>query len=61
MFSHRETLLTMAQAAGHPEHMPALQLCLSEERGMAAFIAENHRGTGLRFRQLRSKAHRSKR
>lgn len=56
-----ETLITMAQAAGHPEHMPTLQLCLSEERGMAAFIAENLRGTGLRFMQLRSEGHQSKR
>ncbi len=56
-----ETLITMAQAAGHPEHMPTLQLCLSEERGMAAFIAENLRGTGLRFMQLRSEGRQSKR
>ncbi len=54
-------LITMARAAGRPEHMPILQLCLGGERGMAAFIAENLRGTGVRFMQLRSDGHPNKR
>jgi ferritin-like metal-binding protein YciE/hemerythrin superfamily protein len=49
-----ETLLTMGEAAGLPEMLPPLQQSLSEERAMAAFIAENLRATGLRFMQLRS-------
>jgi ferritin-like metal-binding protein YciE len=49
-----ETLLTMGEAAGLPETLPPLQQSLSEERAMAAFIAENLRATGLRFLQLRS-------
>lgn len=49
-----ETLLTMAEAAGLLDALPPLQQSLSEERAMAAFIAENLRGTGLRFMQLRS-------
>jgi ferritin-like metal-binding protein YciE/hemerythrin superfamily protein len=49
-----ETLLAMAEAAGHPEAMPPLQQSLSEERAMAAFIAESLRTTGMRFLSLRS-------
>jgi ferritin-like metal-binding protein YciE len=49
-----ETLLTLGEAAGLAETLPPLQQSLSEERGMAAFIAENLRATGLRFLQLRS-------
>jgi ferritin-like metal-binding protein YciE len=49
-----ETLLTMGEAAGLTETLPPLQQSLSEERAMAAFIAENLRATSLRFMQLRS-------
>jgi ferritin-like metal-binding protein YciE len=49
-----ETLLTMGEAAGLLETLPLLQLSLSEERAMAAFVAENLRATGLRFMHLRS-------
>lgn len=49
-----ETLLTMGEAAGLTEALRPLQQSLSEERGMAAFIAENLRATGLQFMQRRS-------
>jgi len=48
-----ESLILLAEASGNVEAMPPLQQCLSEERGMACFIAENLRATGLRFLELR--------
>jgi ferritin-like metal-binding protein YciE len=49
-----ETLILFAQAAGVDSALRPLQQCLSEERGMAAFIEENLRGTGMGFLQLES-------
>jgi ferritin-like metal-binding protein YciE len=49
-----ETLLLFGEAAGQFDALPLLQQSLSEERAMAAFIAENLRPTGMRFLQLRS-------
>ncbi|MFZ5780928.1 MAG: DUF892 family protein [Pseudomonadota bacterium] len=49
-----EMLLTMGEAAGVTEALPPLQQSLSEERAMAAFLAENLRATGLQFMQLRT-------
>ncbi|HEY8518937.1 MAG TPA: DUF892 family protein [Gammaproteobacteria bacterium] len=49
-----ETLLLFAEAAGETAALKPLQKCLSEERGMAAFVEENLRATGMRFLQLRS-------
>jgi len=49
-----ETLILFAEVAEEHAALEPLQLSLSEERSMAAFIAENLRGTGLRFLQLRT-------
>lgn len=49
-----ETLLLLGEAAEEYGEIKILQVSLSEERAMAAFIAENLRGTGMRFLQLRS-------
>ena len=49
-----ETLILFAEAAGINDALRPLQECLSEERGMAAFIEENLRGVGMGFLQLES-------
>lgn len=49
-----ETLLLFGEAAGDVEALPELQKCVSEERGLASFIEEHLRSTGMRFLQLRS-------
>jgi ferritin-like metal-binding protein YciE/hemerythrin superfamily protein len=49
-----ETLILFAEAAGEHGAMRPLQQSLSEQRGMAAFVEENLRPTGMRFLQLRS-------
>src|SRR5690606_7421842 len=50
-----ESLILFGQAAGlDAKSLRPLQQCLSEERGMAAFIEENLRGTGMGFLQLES-------
>jgi ferritin-like metal-binding protein YciE/hemerythrin superfamily protein len=49
-----ETLLLFGEAAGDVEALPDLQKCVSEERGLASFIEEHLRSTGMRFLQLRS-------
>ena len=52
-----ETLILFGEASGEtPATLRPLQLCLSEERGLASFIEENLRPTGIRFLQLRSQA-----
>ncbi len=49
-----ETLILLGEAAGDVESLPALQQCVSEERGLKTFIEEHLRPTGMRFLQLRS-------
>ena len=50
-----ESLILFGQAAGlDSRSLRPLQKSLSEERGMAAFIEENLRGTGMGFLQLES-------
>jgi ferritin-like metal-binding protein YciE len=49
-----ETLMLFGEAAGDVESLPELQKCVSEERGLASFIEEHLRSTGVRFLQLRS-------
>lgn len=49
-----ETLILFGEAAGDTAALRPLQQSLSEERGMAAFVEENLRSTGMRFLQLRS-------
>jgi len=49
-----ETLILFAEVAEQYNALEPLQQSLSEERAMAAFIAENLRGTGLRFLELRT-------
>lgn len=50
-----ETLILFGEACGEtPTRLQPLQLSLSEERGLATFIEENLRPTGMRFLQLRS-------
>jgi ferritin-like metal-binding protein YciE len=49
-----ETLMLFGEAAGDVEALPDLQKCVSEERGLASFIQEHLRSTGMRFLQLRS-------
>jgi len=50
-----ESLILFGEAAGlDGKSLRPLQKCLSEERGMAAFIEENLRGTGMGFLQLES-------
>ncbi|HEX7082309.1 MAG TPA: DUF892 family protein [Gammaproteobacteria bacterium] len=49
-----ETLILCGEAAGIQEALRPLQQCLSEERGMGAFIEENLRGVGMGFLQLES-------
>lgn len=50
-----ETLILFGQAAGvDGAALRSLQQCLSEERGMAAFVEENLRGVGMGFLQLES-------
>lgn len=56
-----ETLILFGQAAGSDGALRPLQQCLSEERGMAAFIEENLRGTGMGFLQLESQGQQAKR
>lgn len=49
-----ETLLVFGEAAGLFQHLRPIQQCLSEARGLASFLEENLRPTGVRFLQLRS-------
>lgn len=56
-----ETLILFGQAAGINDALRPLQECLSEERGMAAFIEENLRATGMGFLQLESQGQTAKR
>jgi ferritin-like metal-binding protein YciE len=50
-----ETLILFGEACGEtPQRLRPLQQSLSEERGLATFVEENLRPTGLRFMQLRS-------
>jgi ferritin-like metal-binding protein YciE/hemerythrin superfamily protein len=56
-----ETLLVFGEAAGAYQALPLLQQSLSEERGFAAFLAENMRGTAVRFLQLRTEGRQAKR
>lgn len=49
-----ETLILFGEAAGQLGHLRPLQQCLSEERGLASFMEENLRPTGMRFLELRS-------
>lgn len=49
-----ESLLLLGEAAEEYSALRPIQECLSEERGMAAFIAENLRGVGMQFLQRRS-------
>ena len=56
-----ETLLVFGQAAGEAAALRPLQQCLSESRGLAAFVEENLRGTAVRFLQLRSEGRQAKR
>src|SRR5690606_16252948 len=56
-----ETLILFGEAAGAKDALNPLQKCLSEERGMAAFIEENLRGTGMGFLQLESQGQQAKR
>lgn len=49
-----ESLLLLGEAAGQPKAIKQLQLSLSEERAMAAWLAENLRGVLTRHLQLRS-------
>lgn len=50
-----ETLILFGEACGEtPTRLQPLQLSLSEERGLATFIEENLRPTGMRFLQLRT-------
>jgi ferritin-like metal-binding protein YciE len=55
-----ETLILFAEVAEQYDALEPLQLSLSEERGMASFIAENLRGTSLRFLQLRTEGREAK-
>ena len=50
-----ETLLLFGEAAGDVESLPAIQKCVSEERGLATFIEEHLRATGMQFLELRSR------
>ncbi len=56
-----ETLILFGQAAGIPEALRPLQESLSEERGMASFIEDNLRATGMGFLQLESQGVKAKR
>ena len=56
-----ETLILFGEAAGARDALRPLQKCLSEERGIAAFIEENLRGTGMGFLQLESEGRQAKR
>lgn len=49
-----EALLVLGEAAGHPQAIRQLQASLSEERAMAAWLAENLRGVLTMHLQLRS-------
>ena len=49
-----ETLLLFGEAAGELEHLRPIQQSLSEERGLASFMEESLRPTGMRFLELRS-------
>jgi ferritin-like metal-binding protein YciE len=50
-----ETLILFGEASGEtPATLRPLQQSLSEERGLASFIEQNLRPTGIRFLQLRS-------
>ncbi len=50
-----ETLILFASAAGENAALRPLQQSLNESRGLAAFVEENLRATGMRFLQLRSR------
>ena len=50
-----ETLILFAAAAGENQALRPLQQSLSESRGLASFVEENLRATGMRFLQLRSR------
>jgi ferritin-like metal-binding protein YciE len=56
-----ETLLVFAEAAGEAAALRPLQQCLSESRGLAAFVEENLRPTAVRFLALRSEGRQAKR
>jgi ferritin-like metal-binding protein YciE len=56
-----ETLIVFAEAAGEPAALRPLQQCLSESRGLAAFIEENLRPTAVRFLALRTEGRQAKR
>ncbi len=56
-----ETLIVFAEAAGEAAALRPLQLCLSESRGLAAFVEENLRPTAVRFLALRSEGRQAKR
>jgi ferritin-like metal-binding protein YciE len=56
-----ETLLVFAEAAGEVAALRPLQQCLSESRGLAAFVEENLRPTAVRFLALRSQGRQAKR
>lgn len=49
-----EALITLGEAAGRTEALRPLQICLNEERSLAAWLAENLRGTVITHLQLRS-------
>jgi len=49
-----ETAIAFGEAAQRLDALRPLQMSLNEERAIAAYMAENMRGTGLRFLQLRS-------
>lgn len=49
-----EALLVLGEACGRTQDIRKLQLCLNEERGFAAWLAENLRGTVITHLQLRS-------
>lgn len=56
-----ETLLVFAQCADETAALRPLQQCLSESRGLAAFVEDNLRGTAVRFLQLQAQGRRAKR
>jgi len=49
-----EALITLGEAAGQTEALRPLQMCLNEERSLAAWLSENLRGTVISHLQLRS-------
>jgi ferritin-like metal-binding protein YciE len=56
-----ETLILFGEAAGEaPARLRPLQQSLSEERGLATYIEENLRATGMRYLELRSQGKQAK-